>query len=404
MLFSKQVGAAHSSKKGWNNVNMQDEHAEDAPVPLIIEQQLPIMGHIPQTPALSEQFVFPENLPIFLDNAATLLQPTNSVADGIKHPSNMLLPDQPLMTMQASLIEYGAYPSYPTLPPSVPTMLPPLPPKRKRLNATALIALSLVIVLVLISSCALIFNSAYYRPLQARLAAQATANTANTANTQATSTMNAAATTIGNLDASVTVQSQATALAYQNLYQQATSGTPVLNDALSQQSRNQWDNGTLNDKAACFFKNGSYHASMPNVGFYVPCYENTKSFANFAFQVDMTILNGDRGGVLFRSKSNAGKTYLWDIDTLGFYNLYVYTGFAVSQIQTLLTGFTDALPAGGSQITIIAEGSTLYVYLNQQFITSTTDTTLTAGMVGVLASADQQSTEVAYSNAKVWLL
>lgn len=386
----------------------QDQRPEDTTISPLSEQLLPLHNRMPTTPfpAPSEQFLFPE-----LSQQDTLEAPMQLSAQDTNSPPTlpvMPLPEQPLWATPPSLTEYSSYHNTQPLPPPVymapplpasPASVAPSPQSSKRTRAvTLVISLILIILLILLSGVGLIYDFAYYQPQQARLAATAQANA------QATSTVNAAGTAIGNLDASVTAQSQATAQALQALYQQATSGTPVLNDPLSQQSGNQWDEGAFSDKSACLFKNGSYHVIQPNAGFFLQCEETTRGFADFAFQVDMTIISGDRGGVLFRSNDNTGKTYVLDLDSFGNYALYVYTGYSASLSRRLIFGQAPAQLVGPSQITIIAQGSTLYFYLNKQFVDMTTDATLRTGLVGVLADDVQQATEVAYSNAKVWIL
>ncbi|MGH2508715.1 MAG: hypothetical protein ACRDHZ_15120 [Ktedonobacteraceae bacterium] len=382
-------------------MTMQDEQAEDSSAPLSSEQEFPVHKQMPQTPVLaaSEQFTFSDTFLMHQDTTNIPIPPSEIIVGDNVLPVSMPPPNPILPIEHRSFIEHSMYPNLPTYP-STPAQTAPFPPQsqNQRWNATTLVALILVIVLVLLGSGGLIYDLGYYLPAQTSLSATAVANA------QAASTVAAANTTTANVDATATTQQQTITQTYLDLYQQATSGTPALNDSLNQQTGNQWDEGTFSDKSSCLFQNGSYHVTMPNVTFFVSCYENTQSFADFAFQINMTILNGDKGGILFRSDSNTGKTYLFDIDTLGAYDIDVYTGFQSSQSQRLLSGSTNAMTAGSNQLTVIAEGSSLYFYVNQQFITTTTDATLKSGQVGVLANAYQQSTEVAYSDAKVWVL
>ncbi len=380
---------------------IQDEQPENAPVSLPPDQELPAFNQVPHTPdfAPSEQFVFPEDLSMFQASTDVPRQPLTAIADDTSSLADTPLPDQQLSVEQMPLIEHGLYSGDPAflLPPQ--TALPPQQPKRKRLGAPTFIVLCLVIILVLLGSSGLIYDVAYYQPQQAQVVATAIGNA------QATSTVSSAATTVAGYATADAVRQQATVQAYQNLYQQATSGTPFLNDSLSQQTSSTWDKYQQSDKSAsCGFKNGSYHAYQSTSGYYQPCYENTSGFADFAFQVDMTILSGDKGGLLFRSNSNTGKSYLLDVDISGVYHLYVYTGFKASESHTILFGSTRSMTTGSNQIAIVAKGSILYLYINQQFIDSVTDATLKSGLVGVLADDYQQATEVAFSNAKVWVL
>src|SRR5581483_7587352 len=86
----------------------------------------------------------------------------------------------------------------------------------------------------------------------------------------------------------------------QEIYRQATSGSPVLNDSLTGPGSG-WDAGTKAIKYGCLFTAGAYHVIMQQQGHFVGCFAETTNFSNFAFQVEMTILKGEGGGLLFRA-------------------------------------------------------------------------------------------------------
>ena len=53
---------------------------------------------------------------------------------------------------------------------------------------------------------------------------------------------------------------------------------------------------------------------------------------------------------------------------------------------------------------VIAQGATLDLYVNRQFVSTVTDTTFSHGTIGVGVLDDSHSTEVAFRNAQVWKL
>jgi hypothetical protein len=55
-------------------------------------------------------------------------------------------------------------------------------------------------------------------------------------------------------------------------------------------------------------------------------------------------------------------------------------------------------------ITVIARGSNLYFYINQQYLDSTTDTNYLSGQVALFGESDTNSTDVAFSNLKIWTI
>jgi len=53
-------------------------------------------------------------------------------------------------------------------------------------------------------------------------------------------------------------------------------------------------------------------------------------------------------------------------------------------------------------IAVVARGSNITLYVNHQLVDSVTDTTYKAGVVGLIATDEGNSTEVVYRNARVW--
>lgn len=290
-------------------------------------------------------------------------------------------------------------PSYLTYPPQA---APPQPRKRGGVITAAIVLL----VLILLAASGLFFYFGSYQPNQIHANATATARTLaqGTANAQATGTAQVVQSTAQAISTS-TAQAQATTTAQQNLYSQATSGTPVLSDPLSSQTGNQWDESNTTS-GSCTFASGSYHSLMPTATFFQPCYAENTNFSNFTFQVDMTITQGDEGGILFRADSINNKFYLFQIDVTGNYALYMYISEHGSQATRLLRGSTTLMKGVGqlNEITLIAQGNTLSFYLNKQYLNAVNDGTYSSGKIGVFAESVTHATDVAFTNAKVWKL
>lgn len=347
------------------------------------------------SPTPAEQFVFPEVLATPQASQDVTLRP-------------LVVPPA-----QGPIVEYSAFPGtiapseaagvpmYASYPQSGQTIAPPppQPPQRKHLNAAAIVAICLTAVLILLGSGGLVYDLVYYQPYMAQVNATATSNV------QATSTTNIANAQITSIAATDEAQASATAQAYQDLYRRVTSGTPVLNDALKAQGSGQWDTGVNQDKSSCTFKNDGYHVSQPNAGFFLPCYESSMNFTNFALQVDMTIVNGNFGGLVFRADPSTGREYLFTINAYGAYSFYIYTGNQASQSSTILNSTTEYMDSSGStEITLVVQESTFSFYLNGHFVDSTTNTALTSGLIGLVADNHNQPTEVTFSNTKIWIL
>ncbi len=205
-----------------------------------------------------------------------------------------------------------------------------------------------------------------------------------------------------------------TATTLYHTYVQATSGTPVLDDPLSDNSRGyHWTEGTISASATnigtCTFLEGAYHL-IPFKGYWIFCGPYSpfptpaNAFSNFAFQVQMKIITGDTGGIGFRVDSNGG--YYFYITSEGSYTLYSHDPDPYSNTSTTLkNGLSLAIRTGLNQsnlIAVLAQGNIITFYVNNQYIGSIVDNRYNKGFLVVSVSSFNNPTEVAYSNAKVW--
>ena len=264
----------------------------------------------------------------------------------------------------------------PLNPYAVPQQAPP-PPPFHRLSARLSALLVGSIVLFLIGSGA-IYYATIFQPNQSH--AQATATT---------------------------LAQQRTATAFANtpegIYESITRGNPVLDDPLSQNDANTWDESRTT-MYSCTFGGGSYHASLQLKGNLAECVSYATNFGNFAFQVQMMILKGDSGGILFRFDSAKFSGYSFTIAQNGTYTLSLWEG---STPENLRSGPSSAIKTGFNQtnlIAVVASGSHLYLYVNKQFVTSVSESTFHSGQIGVQATENSLPTEVAFQHAQVWLL
>ena len=323
--------------------------------------------------------------------------------------------DQPPINAAQTIPSYAQSPSYPAQQP--PSLLPPFPvaqPQRRR-RSPLLIVMLIVLLLLIIGGSGLIYFTAVYQPNQIHAQATATAisQVTGTAQTHATAMAGATGTALAQANATATgfaqstAQANATATALQNIYTSATNGTPALNDPLSQQDSNNWEVDTKNGGGGFAFTNGAFHASMPQAGFFASCFAQASNFSNFAFQVQMNILQGDRGGIIFRADSTNFKFYLFRLAQDGSYNLFLYVDNNGSHARSLLQGNTTAMHTGQNQnntVAVVARNANLYFYVNQQYIASISDNTFASGQIGIFADDQKNPTEVAFSNLKIWTL
>jgi hypothetical protein len=190
-------------------------------------------------------------------------------------------------------------------------------------------------------------------------------------------------------------------------YNQVTSGTPTLTDPLTSQDYNQWDELTGRLGGKCAFVNSAYHVTMPKVGYFHPCYATATNFSNFAYQIQMKIISGSAGGILFRADDVNSKFYYFRLKIDGAYRVYSYQGRSASQSRLLQEGYVQNFHTGLGQtnlIATIANGTNIFLYVNKQFIAGVSDTDHSYGKIGMFASAFTKPTEVIFSNVQVWKL
>ncbi|MDQ2715247.1 MAG: hypothetical protein M3Z08_10100 [Chloroflexota bacterium] len=272
-----------------------------------------------------------------------------------------------------------------------------------------------ILALVIIIGSALLVYAAVIRPGQLNAQATSTAqtqaqqtaqvNASNTAQTNATrqaiANTTATAQSVSNANATGTVTT------LQSIYTTATSGTPALNDPLRGPDSNNWQLSNSGSGGDCTFTGGTFHVIQTKLPYFFYCTAQARTFSNFAFQVQMTITRGDTGGVVFRADGAKVKFYYLSISQDGIYRLYLYVDRTSTHAQTLLTGAITAIHTGLNQanlVTVIARNSSLYFYINKQYVNSISDSTYTSGQIGFAAEARTQSTEVAFSQAQVWTL
>jgi hypothetical protein len=213
--------------------------------------------------------------------------------------------------------------------------------------------------------------------------------------------------------ATAQISAQATAYAAASAkkvdpYPPTIGNTLAFYDSLSQPS--QWWTEYPPDPTyggACQFTNGAYHASQSQGGHLFYCLASTPKLGNFAFEVQMTIIKGDCGGIVSRFDSTSGKFYDFEVCQDGTYTLNRYLDTTGANAKSLTTnGSSSAIHTGVNQpnvIAVVANGSTLDLYVNYQKIDSVTDTSSSNGLVALAVTAKANPTEVMYKDAKLWI-
>jgi len=181
-------------------------------------------------------------------------------------------------------------------------------------------------------------------------------------------------------------------------------GTLALDDPLSDNSQGHFWSVGGDPSGTCDFTGGAYHvkAIQPNNG--KGCVANT-SFSDFAYQIQMTIIKGDAGDIIFRDDTK-GNGYYFFINQDGQYEFGIYNCSGDNcKSNALRNGSSAAINTGLNQsnlVAVVASGTTIELYVNHQKIDSVSDSSYSQGEIGVVAYDVNSPTEVVFSNAKVW--
>ncbi|HZO72381.1 MAG TPA: serine/threonine-protein kinase [Ktedonobacteraceae bacterium] len=279
-------------------------------------------------------------------------------------------------------------------------------PYHTNTSIAAKLLLCLLTVLIIAGSGFLYFSISYQTNL---LHVQATAiagvSIISTAQARAAGLGRVAATAQPHINAAI-----ATRTALQNIYAQATSGPPAINDPLSSPDDFGWNNTQRiatsgRYTGSCQFTNNSYH-NEALAGYLINCMATETYFSNLAYQVDMTITNGNSGGLVIRANAS-GSGYYFRISINGTYFLEKIASNGYGNLnQTLLaSGSSPAIKRGYNtmnQLAVVAQGQNLYLYTNKQYIDSISDASYSNGQIGVYARGTNYKTAITFRNAQVW--
>lgn len=240
--------------------------------------------------------------------------------------------------------------------------------------------------------------------------ATASANQTSTAQAEAANNANATATQAFNLTQTA-IAATATKIASENATATAwatiTGGSLNLDDSLqTNNTSSNWDTGTGSPTDNnCSFTGQQYHATIQQTQHPIqPCFAQNTDFTNCTFQVSVTIVNGDQGGILFHGDGNAGSFYFFYIGSNGsfgldIFNHYIYQSALRSGSSPVI--YTNSQP---NLLTVVVTGYTFQLYVNKSLLATVTDNqgNFSHGSIGVAAQSVGNPTDVAFSDAKVW--
>ncbi len=177
----------------------------------------------------------------------------------------------------------------------------------------------------------------------------------------------------------------------------------VLSDPLRNNSHGyNWDEGSNN----CEFSQDGYHVRTEVIDYTFYCNAFATDFANFAYEVQMRILKGDSGGVVFHANGDNSTFYYFRVAPNGYYRLIISTGHGPETILDAgqASGFHTG-PRQANLLAVVCNGSRIELFANHTYIASVTNDTYKHGQIGVAATTgDGGPVEVIFSDAKLWQL
>jgi eukaryotic-like serine/threonine-protein kinase len=160
----------------------------------------------------------------------------------------------------------------------------------------------------------------------------------------------------------------------------------------------------------CAFRKGGFDVSVNGDAnhkiYFHPCIANNTNFSNFAYEVNMKILEGDCGGLTFRGNGDA--FYYFIVCQDGHYRFVKYTNDqtpAVILKDAISPSIIMMLNADNS-IALKADGTTMSLYLNERLIDNIQASSYHSGQIGILVRSQELNvlTEAVFSNVHLWKL
>jgi eukaryotic-like serine/threonine-protein kinase len=263
-------------------------------------------------------------------------------------------------------------------------------PRHRIYSAGQFVLLTIVVLLIIVSSGLLLYSAVNNQIVASNVSEQAVA----TAVARATSF----------------AQATAQAATIHNPYPPYT-GNLVLNDPLKGNSQgNNWDVSSTQINNNCQFAGKAYQSTNDyvsnNLNSGNACFAENTNFDNFTFQVQITLVKGLCGGIVFRGDSKANN-----------FDRFVICSNNWFDFRQCSNGYCDVVFANGpspainaklgttNTLAVVAIGNVITMYVNGKQVVSANDSGFSQGQIGLVTSGYGGSLTVAmFRNAQVWMM
>ena len=174
------------------------------------------------------------------------------------------------------------------------------------------------------------------------------------------------------------------------------SASPTIEDALLSNADNRWPGS-----GPCQFTSQGYQITSTN--YYYQCNDRLDNFANGALQVNVQISSGSSGGILFRDNTSTNSGYLFGVDSLSNYEVLRADNGSPSTIREVTTQHSSLQ---NPSIGVMANGSSIQVYINDTEVFQFTDSTYASGGIALFVDGDYSphvpNTQAVFTDLKIW--
>jgi serine/threonine protein kinase len=166
---------------------------------------------------------------------------------------------------------------------------------------------------------------------------------------------------------------------------------------------------TASTDTTCRFADRSYHVTASEVQRIRYCSSNQVFLVNPAIEVDMEIVRGNCGGIIFRLDRDTGEMYNFAICQNGRCILFRYTANNTTP-TVLYDGTSGAIRLGLGQtnrLGFVAKDALISMFVNGQPVAQFSDSTYTLKLegghsVGLFATNENSTTEAVFRNFAAW--